>query len=198
MEKTNKGFTLVELIIVIAVIAILATVLAPQYIQYVERSRQSNDLQMAINLMDATTVAIADPQNDIPSNYTIYVSWRTTADPNNTIPELLGTTPLVFVANTGSVWIEPNNTVDGSPLDNLRKSIAVLLGQDAVTGNLGNYRIPPAQSAAGNGTDFAFRIVVSTGTIEFLKNKGSSGNDWDNWSIYEADNPWITEIGVSK
>lgn len=39
----NKGFTLVELIIVIAIIAVLAAVIAPQYIKYVERSRQGVD-----------------------------------------------------------------------------------------------------------------------------------------------------------
>jgi type IV pilus assembly protein PilA len=39
----NKGFTLVELIIVIAIIAVLAAVLAPQYIKYVEKSRWSTD-----------------------------------------------------------------------------------------------------------------------------------------------------------
>ena len=41
IRKSNKGFTLVELIIVIAIIAVLAAVAAPQYIKYVERSRNS-------------------------------------------------------------------------------------------------------------------------------------------------------------
>lgn len=43
-RKNNKGFTLVELIIVIAIIAVLAAVLAPQYIKYLDKSRQAMDI----------------------------------------------------------------------------------------------------------------------------------------------------------
>lgn len=56
----NKGFTLVELIIVIAIIAVLAAVLAPQYIKYVEKSRISNDKQMADSLLTEVNVALTD------------------------------------------------------------------------------------------------------------------------------------------
>jgi len=41
--KNNKGFTLVELIIVIAVMAVLTVVVAPQYLKYVEDSRIATD-----------------------------------------------------------------------------------------------------------------------------------------------------------
>ena len=37
---TNKGFSLVELIIVIAIMAVLVGVLAPQFLKYVEQSRK--------------------------------------------------------------------------------------------------------------------------------------------------------------
>ena len=56
-RRNNKGFTLVELIIVIAIIAVLAAVLAPQYIRYVERSRYSTDLNAVNEIAHAMEVA---------------------------------------------------------------------------------------------------------------------------------------------
>ena len=54
-NMNNKGFSLVELIIVIAIMAILIVVLAPQYLKYVERSRNST-------IMTAVETYAADPQ----------------------------------------------------------------------------------------------------------------------------------------
>ena len=61
-NMNNKGFSLVELIIVIAIMAILIVVLAPQYLKYVERSRNSTDLQNATELKIAVETWCADPE----------------------------------------------------------------------------------------------------------------------------------------
>lgn len=65
-KMNNKGFSLVELIIVIAIMAILIVVLAPQYLKYVERSRNSTDLQSATEFKDACEVYAADPEAEHP------------------------------------------------------------------------------------------------------------------------------------
>ena len=61
-KMNNKGFSLVELIIVIAIMAILIVVLAPQYLKYVEKSRNSTDLQSATEFKDACEIWAADPE----------------------------------------------------------------------------------------------------------------------------------------
>ena len=60
MKKNDKGFSLVELIIVIAVMAVLIGILAPQFIKYVEQSRRSKDIQNADMLREAFLADIAD------------------------------------------------------------------------------------------------------------------------------------------
>ena len=58
--KNNKGFSLVELIIVIAIMAVLVGVMAPQYIKYVEKSRISTDDSNASTLLENVTTALAN------------------------------------------------------------------------------------------------------------------------------------------
>lgn len=59
--KNNKGFSLVELIIVIAIMAVLIGVLAPQYLKYVEKSKAQSDLTAMGEVYDAVKIAVSDP-----------------------------------------------------------------------------------------------------------------------------------------
>lgn len=62
-ELNNKGFSLVELIIVIAIMAVLMGVLAPQYLKYVKQSKISTDITNAEEIANAVNIAIADSVN---------------------------------------------------------------------------------------------------------------------------------------
>lgn len=61
MKKNNKGFSLVELIIVIAIMAILVGVIAPQLIRYIEKANVSADMQMLDAVYNAVVYASVDP-----------------------------------------------------------------------------------------------------------------------------------------
>ena len=56
-EMNNKGFSLVELIIVIAIMAVLVGVLAPQFLKYVESSRVQKDESAMSEVLNATKIA---------------------------------------------------------------------------------------------------------------------------------------------
>ncbi len=146
-KANNKGFTLVELIIVVAIIAVLAAVLAPQYLRYVERARQSNDLQVATSIMRATTAAVSDPQVGVASAADITVTWTTT-----------GTSEGLTVA------FDP---ADATAQAAVAAEIMATMGWAAQTD------VDDAQSAAGNGANFVFVIDAATGQITIAKDSGA-------------------------
>ena len=59
-KMNNKGFSLVELIIVIAIMAILAGAIAPALIRYIDKSRKSNDVSAAKTIKTAVETAMSN------------------------------------------------------------------------------------------------------------------------------------------
>ena len=56
----NKGFSLVELIIVVAIMAILAGALAPFLIKYINKARISNDIDTGATIGRALVAAVSN------------------------------------------------------------------------------------------------------------------------------------------
>ena len=59
-KKNNKGFSLVELIVVIAIMAVLMVVLAPAMLRYVEKTRVQKDDSAVSEVANAAELALAD------------------------------------------------------------------------------------------------------------------------------------------
>ena len=139
MKKTNnKGFSLVELIIVIAIMAILIGVLAPQYMKYVEKSRTSADKDTLDSIYNACTTAAANTDiddNSIPTGGPGFTSAGISGSFGSEVMDTLGM--------SGSTW--PGN------LPSKLKS-KTCVGQT------------PAVEVDQNG-NFKVHVTNSTGTI---------------------------------
>ena len=59
-KKNNKGFSLIELIIAIAILIILTGLLAPQFMKYIEKSREAKDMQTLDSVYTAVQGTLAD------------------------------------------------------------------------------------------------------------------------------------------
>ncbi|MGN0495480.1 MAG: prepilin-type N-terminal cleavage/methylation domain-containing protein [Lachnospiraceae bacterium] len=59
-KMNNKGFSMVELIIVIAIMAILAAALAPALIKYINKSRLSTDVSTGTSIASAIQTALSN------------------------------------------------------------------------------------------------------------------------------------------
>lgn len=100
----NKGFSLVELIIVIAIMAVLIGVLAPVYLQYVERSKRATDCTNIGMVLDACEVLAADPDVTWNNGDSITIVINTNASGSSTSYTGSGPTANLQV-------LAPSNTV---------------------------------------------------------------------------------------
>lgn len=110
-KMNNKGFSLVELIIVIAIMAVLIAVLAPQYLKYVEKSRVSADGQTADEFYSALQVVASDPDVTLNTGTT----YKVTSDTNGTITIDTNTKPILQdVMDTTKTYTFKSNTFKAS------------------------------------------------------------------------------------
>lgn len=104
----NKGFSLVELIIVIAIMAILAAAIAPALIRYIDKSRRSDDVAAAETINTAVQAALANEeaydeiQNRIPSTGSNSVTLATAEADGSKAFEAIGSTCPTFLAEINS------------------------------------------------------------------------------------------------
>ena len=64
MKKNNKGFSLVELIVVVLIMGIIAVALAPQVMKWVDKSREAKETTNMTNVEASIETAYAEYQAD--------------------------------------------------------------------------------------------------------------------------------------
>lgn len=95
--KDNKGFSLVELLIVVAIMSILVGIVGMQVVPYLEKSRQSKDMQIISGICTSTMTTYAECAMDL--NAAAQYALRFTSAGLGDVPGSPNATPASVINN---------------------------------------------------------------------------------------------------
>jgi type IV pilus assembly protein PilA len=157
MKSIQKGFTLIELMIVVAIIGILAAIAIPAYQDYTIRSKVTEGL----NLADSAKAAVAEgfQSGDVAGMDAAGIAWNA---PNFTATKYV--TDVNIAAGTGIITI----TFDGANIPQLVGANTLIMTPSInkaalATGLSGN--IDWACGSVSTATATAQGLPVNAGTI---------------------------------
>ena len=151
--RKNKGFSLVELIIVIAIMAILIGVMAPQLIKYIEKSKVSSDTQLAGTVQTAIVTALSDPEvNDWSLYDSTFTEWE----------KAQGVASLATGNKLESAALETLGAKSGGEVDgSLKSSKASKVSFRVVDANSVSVWIPGSDASGSKGKNNATCSIIS-------------------------------------
>ena len=83
LKNNNKGFTLIEIVIVIVIIAILAAMLVPSLLKWIDNAKQKSAISAGSSIKTSIESVIADDYangTSVPTDNGNFSNWASVAD----------------------------------------------------------------------------------------------------------------------
>ena len=146
-RQVQKGFTLIELMIVVAIIGILAAVAIPQYQDYVSRSRWSANVAAMATIQSGVAGCLQENNGDIEQCDTLAElntggflrSAEPASAPNGTMGDDLGANGVISMTGSDgcTVTMTPDTTNPNSLVWTIASSGQNSAGDDCQKSNTG-------------------------------------------------------------
>jgi len=151
MKKNNKGFSLIELIIVIAIMAILVAIIAPNLTKYLAKSKRNTDKKNADEIAAQIQTAIND-----------YESQENASPIGNGTVTFAGTTP------ESATW--SNGSTGGAISSPAGDSFATILNSAITSSTKSKEKNTTAKAdIVYNSASGVYTITVTVGTQSVKK-----------------------------
>ena len=170
-QNKNKGFSLVELIVVIAIMAVMAAVLAPALLGYVEKSRMQKDSSAMGEITNSVQLAIAD-QNiydelivyAVKGNYSCYVDGDTST--NTDANKIITKAPDLWLYNDNcrlldEVAYKPAGSMRGVTITLRPNGTSEYVLKDGIVNQMGNASTKKGDNGGKALSDTSFQTLYN-------------------------------------